>query len=384
METIYSFVAPPGGTYPAAGLVISPSGVIYGTASAGGATVGCGYFNCGAVYELTRPASPGVAWTETTLYSFKNSGDGAQPSTRLASGAGGTLYGWAGGAAFELTPPASPGGVWAETTIYIFKGPPSDGGTPVGGLALGGNGSLYGATGGGGTYNQGTVFELAPPSSPGAAWTLTVIYSFRGDGDGIYPSAGVVVGHNGTIYGTTNQGGSLGLGTVFALEFVGGAWEEQVLASLGGDLFSPDGLALGHNAVLYGQTDQCSIFKAAPPGAAGGAWAVQSLYGGAGGTYCRQASVAVSGTGAIYWTSSTGGTSTACGVSTGCGTLDELMPPTSPGGKWKFVVLHNFTGQDGDGYQPNGGLVVTKSGDVYGTTYYGGRNFFGTVFKFTP
>ena len=60
------------------------------------------------------------------------------------------------------------------------------------------------------------------------------------------------------------------------------------------------------------------------------------------------------------------------------------MPPASPGGAWTLVVLHNFTGQQGDGYQPNAGLVVTKNGAVYGTTYYGGDNFFGTVFRYTP
>jgi hypothetical protein len=69
-ETVYSFVAPPGATYPAAGPLISQDDVIYGTTSAGGTETGCGYFNCGTVYQLTRPASPGGAWTEATLFDF--------------------------------------------------------------------------------------------------------------------------------------------------------------------------------------------------------------------------------------------------------------------------------------------------------------------------
>jgi uncharacterized repeat protein (TIGR03803 family) len=109
---------------------------------------------------------------------------------------------------------------------------------------------------------------------------------------------------------------------------------------------------------------------------------VQSLYEGVAITY--QQSMAIGATGAIYWTTPSGGTSTACGVSFGCGTLNELMPPTSAGGTWTPVVLHNFTGQHGDGYQPNPALAVTKNGTVYGTTCYGGDNFFGTVFRYTP
>jgi len=388
METIYSFVAPPGATYPAAGPIISQSGVIYGTTSAGGPTTGCGYFNCGTVYELTPPGSPGGAWTESTLYSFKDSNDGYSPLTGLVFGPGGTLYGWAAyggpygrGSAYELTPPASPGGIWTETTIYAFKGPPSDGGSPAGGFAIGAIGSLYGTTYRGGTYNQGTVFELTPPASPGGAWTLSVLYSFRGDGDGVYPNAGVVIGGKGAIYGTTSQGGALGYGTVFALELVAWAWEERVLFSLSSSLGSPDGLTPWHNGALYGQTPS-NIFEATPPAAEGGTWTVQSLTPGL--PNINLQSVTVSLSGAIYWTNPVGGTSTACGDSQGCGTLNELMPPSSPGGKWTLVVLHSFTGQDGDGYQPNAGLVVTKSGSVFGTTYYGGQNFFGTVFRYTP
>jgi uncharacterized repeat protein (TIGR03803 family) len=248
-------------------------------------------------------------------------------------------------------------------------------------LAIGANGSLYGATSGGGTYNQGTVFELAPPGSPGGAWTLTVIYNFHGDGDGINPGAGVVIGDNGVIYGTTMYGGALGDGTVFGIELVSGVWEEKVLLSLDNNLINPIGLVRGHGGVLYGRSEY-GIFKATPPRASGDAWTVQSLYVGS--TFTQQGSLALGASGAIYWTTPTGGTSTACGVSNGCGALNELMPPASPGGAWTLVVLHNFTGQQGDGYQPNAGLVVTKNGAVYGTTYYGGDNFFGTVFRYTP
>lgn len=381
-ETIDSFVAPPGPIYPAAGPIMNQSGVIYGTTYEGGTTAECGYFDCGTVYQLTPPSSSGGAWTEATLYSFTDNGDGAGPITGVVTGAGGTLYGWnQGSVLFELTPPSSPGGAWTETSVYDFRGPPSDGGLPMGDLAIGQNGSLYGATQNGGTYNLGTVFELTPPASPGGMWTLNVLYSFHGDGDGINPGGGVVIGANGIIYGTTLSGGALGFGCVFGLELVSGVWEEKVLASMDSGLGNPMGLALGHNGVLYGQTRYSGIFKASPP-AAGGSWTVQELSGNS--WFTPLLSMTVRAGGAIYWTTPEGGTSTACGNSQGCGALYELLPPTSPGGPWTQVVLHNFTGQHGDGYQPNGSLVVTKNGAVYGTTYYGGDNFFGTVFRYTP
>jgi uncharacterized repeat protein (TIGR03803 family) len=281
---------------------------------------------------------------------------------------------------YELTPPTSPGGAWTETLAYSFAGPPADGGVPVGKLVLGENGSLYGASMYGGLYNQGTVFELTPPASFGAAWTLAVLYAFRGDGEGTNPGVGVVIGDNGTIYGTTTRGGPQGYGTLFALEQTDGVWEEKTLASLGGEDATPGGVALGHNGEIYGLTT-ATIFKAMPPTAAGSSWTVQYLC--TFGTTASLQPLTISAAGQIYWTTPGGGRS-ACGSEDGCGALYELMPPTPPGGTWKLRVLHSFTGKDGDGYQPNPGLVITKSGDVYGTTYYGGKNFFGTVFRYTP
>lgn len=98
------------------------------------------------------------------------------------------------------------------TTIYNFTGTNGDGATPVGGLALGANGTLYGTAefGGAGACSVnniqgcGTVFALSPPASKGGAWTETVIYSFTNqNGDGINPTAGLVIGADGVLYGTT-------------------------------------------------------------------------------------------------------------------------------------------------------------------------------------
>src|ERR1700733_3382376 len=75
-------------------------------------------------------------------------------------------------------------------------------------VIIGHGGVLYGTTEGGGTSNNGTVFSLTPPGSPGASWTETALYSFTGSpNDGANPEAGVVIGGGGVLYGTTAGGG---------------------------------------------------------------------------------------------------------------------------------------------------------------------------------
>jgi len=119
-------------------------------------------------------------------------------------------------------------------------------------------GVFYGTTfaGGSGTpcsfpviNGCGTVFQLTPPSTPGGAWTEAVLYSFAGEnGDGAFPSGGIVVGKGGVLYGTTEYGGSSGscvfydsvpgCGTVFQLTpplTAGGAWTETVLHNFSGE-----------------------------------------------------------------------------------------------------------------------------------------------------
>ncbi len=73
------------------------------------------------------------------------------------------------GTVYSLTPPASPGGNWTETTLHSFKGGIDDGANPVAGLVIGGQRVLFGTTVAGGTdTNAGTAFSLAPTSG-GAA-----------------------------------------------------------------------------------------------------------------------------------------------------------------------------------------------------------------------
>ena len=166
-----------------------------------------------------------------TLYSFTGQkGDGLLPYGTLIIGSNGRLYGTTieggsrggGGTVFELTPPGMANGTWKETVLYSFAGENGgqDGASPNAGLVFGDHGELYGTTVSGGPYpNNGTVFEVTPPTQLGAAWTETVLYHFLGGTDGADPDARfVIIGDQ--LYGTTPNGGNIacqGCGTIFKL-----------------------------------------------------------------------------------------------------------------------------------------------------------------------
>jgi uncharacterized repeat protein (TIGR03803 family) len=152
---------------------------------------------------------------EKVLYSFcstANCTDGAAPSGNLLFDAARNLYGTtAGGGSncqkndsggcgtfFELSP--SQGGTWTESVLYSFcagdiQGCP-DGQNPYAGLIFDNQGNLYGTTQNGGVHGLGTVFQLSPPSEPGALWSEAVLWSFGAKDDGQYPLSSLIFDPN--------------------------------------------------------------------------------------------------------------------------------------------------------------------------------------------
>jgi len=344
-------------------------------------------------YLAAQPPPPAL----TTLYSFTGQdGDGALPYAALTLSSGGTLLGTTGyggtygdGTVFKLTPPTG-GGNWTEAVLHSFSG--KDGSFPYAGVIVNSKGVLFGTTTFGGAFGQGVVFQLAPPTAPGGVWTETVLHSFMGS-DGAYPYAGLTVTASGTLYGTTELGGASNAGTVFSLTpppGPGKTWTEAVLYSFtdGNDGGFPyGGLLRANNGVLYGTTN----------------------FGGANGVYGTVFELAPpSGTGSwtestLYSFTGTGGGNpfgtltmgasgslygtSAGGLGDGSGTVFKLQPPTSPGGTWTPSLLYTFKGSS-DGDHPRGGVVVTPSGTSFGTTFAGGTGMaylgYGTVFELTP
>jgi uncharacterized repeat protein (TIGR03803 family) len=179
-------------------------GNIYGTTEAGGA------YGFGTVYRM-QPS--GTLYGETILHSF-DSGDGQNPYGALIMDRKDNLYGttYVGGSAgegtvFKLTP-SKKGGGYTESILHSFQGAPYDGSRLTAGPCGGPADSIYGTTEEGGTNNVGTVYKLTPS---GNTYKETIVWNFGSvQGDGAYPVGGVIVNRKGVIYGTTLAGGSGG------------------------------------------------------------------------------------------------------------------------------------------------------------------------------
>jgi uncharacterized repeat protein (TIGR03803 family) len=199
---IYGFTGGSDGGNPAGPLVFDRSGGLYGATNAGGSN------GLGVIYKLKQNTG-GVRWTQSVLYSFQGGTDGATPLAGPVFGADGNLYGTTAqggtpgaGIVYKLT--RNPNGTWTETVLYSFQGN-GDASGPNSAVSFDNAGNLYG-TAGGGAYQHGAVFKLAPAG--GGRWTESVLYSFTGGLDGGDPSGGVILDNAANLYGTTQHGGA--------------------------------------------------------------------------------------------------------------------------------------------------------------------------------
>jgi uncharacterized repeat protein (TIGR03803 family) len=229
------------GAYPTAGL-LEVNGALYGDTALGGSA------GVGTVFDVSTSGA------ESMLYSFLGTPDGSYPSASLSE-VNGTLYGTSEGGGGGV---CGSGGVGcgtifkmstsgAESVLYKFDGP--DGSTPISTL-VSLNGKFYGTTQSGGANGAGSIFEL---SKSGKA---KLLYSFTGGADGGNPYTGLIV-LNGALYGTTFEGGAApGFGTVFTVSTSG---QERVIYSFlsnGQDGENPYGGVIALNGKLYGTTQE--------------------------------------------------------------------------------------------------------------------------------
>jgi hypothetical protein len=200
-------------TNPFSPVVFDAQGNIYGTA-------GGGTYGFGTVFELSPNSSGG--WTESILYNFTGGANGQYPGP-IAWDSHGNLFGPADGGStacnagcgliFELSP--SSGGGWTQTVLYTFTNG-TDGGEPVGPLAIDANGNMFGVTQvAGGRQSDGTIFELSPAS--GGTWMFNVILDLGTFSTGTAPSGGLIFDAAGNLYGAAPYGGRGGDGGVFRL-----------------------------------------------------------------------------------------------------------------------------------------------------------------------
>jgi uncharacterized repeat protein (TIGR03803 family) len=396
VETIlYSFIT--GNSFegnPAGPLVFDKSGNLYGTAQTGGTGAGCYYYGCGTVFKLTKGTS---GWTESTIYDFTGVNDGDTPGAGVTFDTAGNLYGttegyWGYGSIFELSPNSD--GSWAETTL--FSSDPNYS-SFYGGVIFDTAGNLY-ATALDNVSNSctggcGEILELSHGSS---GWTKTTLYSFTGGKDGDAPYATLLRDSGGNLYTTTSAGAN-GAGSVFKLAPAsGGAWKGTVLYDfpVNNEGTVPySGLLADGAGNYYGTTtaggtaSSGTVYKLSPTSTGG--WKETVIYNftntNGDGAY-PLGNLLLDAAGNLYGTTQLGGmfTFNCFDVnSEQCGTVFKLSPKGD--GTWTESILHTFTGYNsGDGANPSAGLIMDSSGNLYGTTRYGGTHDGGTAFLLTP
>jgi len=362
------------GAYPVAGLILSGT-TLYGTTSSGGTN------GTGTVFAVNTDGTGfTVLHTFGALVSGTNS-DGAYPAAGLLQD-GDSLYGTAQnggssgtGTVFTLR---NDGLYFSNLHNFTalsapFGGTNSDGANPAGGLILGEYVTLYGTAQNGGTNGRGTVFAITT--------SFTTLHTFTADtnvnnSDGAYPIGGLLLSDN-ILYGTTSGGGIWGNGAVFALDADGADYTNLYSFSA----FSPHyfnnsdgsqpygGLVISNNT-LFGTTQSGGTNNG------GTVFAVSTFGTGFTNLYSftgysdgsnPYAGLAILGN-TLYGTAGNGGDSYD-------GTLFSL---TTNGAD--FTTLHAFTNSPGDGGSPHAALIISDN-TLYGTTQGGGTNGSGMVFS---
>jgi uncharacterized repeat protein (TIGR03803 family) len=359
LKVLYTFTGGPDGGGPFEGgpsgdLTFDSAGNLYGT-TAGGGTAGVG-----VVFRLDP------AGHETVLYTFTLGDDGNTPLGGVILDPAGNLYGttkWGGASycAFGCGTVYKVDSTGHQTVLYNFTGE-ADGSNPYAGLARDAAGNLYGTTYTGGRY-WGVVFKLATSGQE------SVLYTFTDGTDGSRPEAPLVLDSAGNVYGTTYTSGK-GQGVVFKVDpaghetvlhlFTGGTDGAHpqcgVIRDSAGNLFgtTPDG-GTAHGGVVYKIT------------AGGQEQILYTFVAGAGGN-TPSVGLTRDSAGNLYGTAPYGGATVNAGV---VYKLDTAGQET---------VLYTFTGS-GHGSNPVSGVVRDPAGNLYGTTYYGGSENAGVVYK---
>jgi uncharacterized repeat protein (TIGR03803 family) len=359
IETLATFTGP-SGINPTAGVTFDDKGNIYGTTTSGNV-------NLGTVYEIDKGSSK-----VNTLVAFNGvNGKGAIGGVTFDSE--GNLYGATdgnNGSNFGTIYKIAKGSN-AITAVASFNG--TNGSGPSASLSFDSSGNLFGTTQGGGANSQGTIFEIVKGSS-----AITSIASFNG-ANGSGPQSGITFDSSGNLFGTTPTGGAFGTGqfTGTVYEVAKGSTTISTVASFNATTDIVPGTPMGKVAFdssgnIFGTTSaggygNGTIYEI--PKGRNTAFMLALFYGNEGAQPLQ--GVVLDGLGNIFGVASKGGAN-------GDGSVFELAK-----GKSTISALASFDGTNGR--LPLSDLSVDSSGDLVGTTYYGGPDNGsgggGTVFE---
>jgi uncharacterized repeat protein (TIGR03803 family) len=387
------------GEEPRAKLTIDANGNLIGTTESGGAT------NQGTVFEIENigtTAAPKYASAPTTLVNF-NGTNGSFPLAGLTADAAGNLIGTTeaggvnnAGTVFELInigTATAPNYASAPTTLVNFN--TTNGEFPFAQVHVDAAGNLIGTTFEGGTNTDGTVFEIqntGTVAAPNYANAPTTLVNFNAT-NGAFPSGSLIADAHGDLFGTTENGGTNGDGTVFELLNNGTAAAPSyasapttlVSFNTTNGAFPEGGLTLDAAGNLIGTTDgggttnQGTVFElinngtAAAPSYGSAPTTLVNFNGTDGDSPNGELTVDVHGN--LFGTTEEGGTSNQ-------GTVYELKNTgtvAAPVYSSTPITLANFNGANGE--FPLAGLTEDVSGNLLGTTFAGGVSVDGTVFS---
>ena len=254
----------------------------------------------------------------------------------------------------------------SESVIHSFGNPPDAYG-PRCNLIVDAVGNMYGTTFSGGHDDFGAIFKITPTGDE------SVVYSFVGGADGTHPIAGLFINKKtGILYGTTIFGGATNNGTVFSFNPATGI--ETVLYSFkgGADGYNPYSGVVQAGTNLFGTTNAGgahgfgTIFKLTAAGKKTILHDFNSAFPDLDGSFPYASMVLYKGV--LYGTTTLGGV----------GNLGTVFSITKTG---TYATLYTFKGGASDGQTPYGGVVFDTSGNLYGTTYGGGIDNGGVVYK---
>jgi len=246
-----------------------------------------------------------------------------------------------------------------------------------------------------------TICALCAPAS---AAKLTVLYSFCASAncaDGSIPRGDLFLDAAGDLYGLATSGGANGRGAAFRLAHdpVTGKWKYHLLYSFCAKADCADGggpqgkIFFDSSGNLYGVTFNPGTVFALIPNANRTKWRAETLH-----RFCLKAGCidgAMPTGGLTYPGAKAGGLydgvspiygETFGGGAAQQGTIFALAPEA---GRWKLHKIHDFCTETEncdltDGSQPNGGLLIDATGNLFGSSAGGGPDFSGTIFEFSP
>ncbi len=362
-EVVVQFTGKSGtflGSYPIGGLVRAGDGNLYGVTSFGGPNSG------GTIFRLTEDGEL------TTLASFSGGSNYLPgysvplpprvPAGPLVVGDDGNLYGTSkfgglgdNGSVFRV----SLGGTLTILATFTGSSGSLPGMFPASRLVDGGDGNLYGVTTQGGTGNKGVIFRV---STDGSVATLAHVSSFGSGSDVV---GGLTLGNDGKLYGTASRGGNFFGGTLFRVSLSGMGETIHHFASSRGGYRPQTTLTKAGSGIMYGTcSDTANIYQLSLDGIVS---QFKSLTGG--GIRYPDGDLAILSDGSLMAVCAEGGASGVGGI--------YLLPPNgAPEFVHEFVNHENFGGE-----RPVGGLASHPNGVLFGTTYEGGQNGAGTLYR---